>query len=237
MRAVFWRDFRAFFHNMLGPMYLALFLMISGSIFVQDNIANSSASLLGLFPKMCLPLIFIIPLGTMNSFALEKKQGSIQLLISAPLSLTKMIAGKFVACFGLFFLAVLITGIYPLLLLGASQVAFSEIFCSYLGILLLGAALISIGILISALSKSPSFAYGITTISLFTLWLLSNMMPAVSNFPLASILSVCSLFTTYSHFELGLISLSSCLTLLAATILSLVLSITCLRHQIRRSGL
>jgi ABC-2 type transport system permease protein len=129
-----------------------------------------------LFGNMGVILIFIVPFLTMRLIAEEKRQKTIELLYTTPITSSQIVMGKFYAAVAILFVTLLLTLTYPVLVnmfAGDSNgVDWRSISLSYLGLFLMGAAYIAIGIFISALTESQVVAALVTFVSLLMIWII-----------------------------------------------------------------
>jgi len=116
-------------------------------------------------PKVCcarytanlgVVLLFIMPLLTMRLFAEEKKQGTIELLLTYPVRDLAAVLAKFAACLAVYTVMLALTAVYPVLLIIFAQPEVGPILAGYLGLFLLGAAFIALGALASSLTRIRS---------------------------------------------------------------------------------
>ncbi len=173
MKALLLREIKSFFGSPIGYLVIAIFLLLNGLflwVFDGDfNILNSGfADLSPFFTISPWILIFLIPAVTMRSFSDEKKQGTIELLFTKPLSVWEIVNGKFLGAFVLIVLAMLPTLIYVVVLsyLGSPEgnIDMGSTMGSYFGLLFLIAGYTAIGIFTSTLSDNQIVAF---IISLF----------------------------------------------------------------------
>ena len=117
MKAIFFREIKSFFGSPIGYLVIAIFLIINGLflwVFDGDfNILNSGfADLSPFFIISPWILIFLIPAVTMRSFSDEKKQGTLELLLTKPISLWQIVNGKFLGAMLLIIITIIPTLIY-----------------------------------------------------------------------------------------------------------------------------
>jgi ABC-2 type transport system permease protein len=128
-----------------------------------------------LFGNMGAILMFIIPFLTMRLIAEEKKQKTIELLYTTPLTSSEIVLGKFAAAVGILFVALVLTLTYPILVQvfagDPNGVDWRSVLLGYMGLFLLGSAFIAIGIFISALTESQVVAALITFVVLLMTWI------------------------------------------------------------------
>jgi ABC-2 type transport system permease protein len=117
MKALFLKEIQSFFGSILGYLVIVVFLLLNG-LFLwvfegEFNILNSGfADLSPFFTLAPWVLLFLIPALTMKSFSDEKKQGTMELLLTKPLKTWEIVGGKFLAAFVLIVLAILPTLVY-----------------------------------------------------------------------------------------------------------------------------
>lgn len=168
MKAILFREINSFFGSTIGYLVIGLFLILNG-LFLwvfqgEYNILNTGfADLSPFFTLAPWILIFLIPAVTMRSFSDEKKQGTLELLLTKPLSLYEIIGGKFFAAVVLIVIAIIPTFIYVLVIwnlgMPAGNIDMGSTVGAYCGLLLLVAAYASIGIFCSSLSDNQIVAF------------------------------------------------------------------------------
>lgn len=117
-------------------------------------------------------LLLIAPLVTMRLIAEERRNDSLPLLMSAPLSIHQIVVGKFLGTFGFFLILLLLIMLMPLSLMTGSAIDLSHLAASFLGLVLLLASFTAIGLFLSSLTKQPAIAAITTFTTLFLLWIL-----------------------------------------------------------------
>jgi ABC-2 type transport system permease protein len=147
------KDFVAYFHSPIAYVVLCIYLFASGFTFFLNFFIENQLSLRLFFEQQPLILSIMVPAITMRIFSEERRTGSIELLFTLPISRMGLVIGKFLAAF--FFLAVnlLLTLAYPISLVSLGQLDWGMIIGGYCGLLLTGAAYISIGMIISAITS------------------------------------------------------------------------------------
>ncbi|WP_353168584.1 gliding motility-associated ABC transporter permease subunit GldF [Flavobacterium sp.] len=168
MKAVLLREIKSFFGSPIGYLVIAIFLLLNGLflwVFEGDfNILNSGYADMSPFFKLApWILIFLIPAVTMKSFSDEKKQGTLEILFTKPLSLWEIVNGKFLGAFILILIALAPTLFYVFIVSSftAAQSTFDygSAIGSYFGLLFLIGAYTSIGIFTSTLSDNQIVAF------------------------------------------------------------------------------
>jgi len=126
-----------------------------------------------LFHNISIILLLTIPLLTMRLFAEEKKRQTDELLYTSPISISQIILGKFLASLFVLFLMLLLTGILSLFTLAYGNPEFAPILNGYLGLFLMGAAFIAIGIFFSSLTENQVVSAMLTFGALLLFWILN----------------------------------------------------------------
>lgn len=168
MKAILFREIKSFFGSPIGYLVIAVFLLLNGLfLFVFDgeyNILQSGfADMTPFFTLSPWILIFLIPAVTMRSFSDERKQGTLELLFTKPISIWQIVAGKFLGAFLLIIIALLPTLIYVYIIsdlgMPTGNIDSGSIMGSYFGLLFLVAAYTAIGIFTSAMSENQIVAF------------------------------------------------------------------------------
>jgi len=168
MKALLLREIKSFFGSPIGYLVIAIFLLLNGLflwVFEGDfNILNSGFADLGPFFTLSpWILIFLIPAVTMRSFSDEKKQGTIELLFTKPLSLWEIVNGKFFGALILIILAIAPTLLYVYVISyfgnPEGNIDMGSTIGSYFGLLFLVAGYTSIGVFTSTLSDNQIVAF------------------------------------------------------------------------------
>ena len=168
MLAILKKEINTFFASPIGYLVIAVFLLLNG-LFLwmfkgEFNILdNGFADLSAFFLLSPWILIFLIPAVTMRSFSDEKKQGTLELLLTKPISTLKIVLGKYFGAFILIIIALLPTLLYVLTIskLGATEgnLDTGNVLGSYFGLLFLVAAYTAIGVFSSTLSDNQIVAF------------------------------------------------------------------------------
>lgn len=154
MKAIFKREFESYFKSPLGYVFIGLFLAFSAIIFTLSNIFPMSTMMTNYFVSVCYIFIVAVPLLTMKMFSEERKLKTDQLLLTSPVKVTEIVFGKFLSGVAVLGLAVATTLLFIVFMKIYGNPAIVEILVGYVGIILYGAMLISIGMFISTLTQS-----------------------------------------------------------------------------------
>ena len=233
MFAIYRKEMRSYFINPIGYIYLGVFLVFSALLCCYSTLISGTYDTSGYFTVLIFSFIILIPLLTMRLFAEERKLRTEQLLLTAPVTITGMVLGKYFAALTLYVSGVLVSCVnfLPLYIIGAAERAgesdalthigpvTGEIFGSVLAIILLGAALIAVGTLISALTENQLSAAVITVgviaamvlLNVFNLLTDSNGQPIISSYVIRFILDWVSVISRYSAFSQGIFDFAALL--------------------------
>jgi ABC-2 type transport system permease protein len=206
MKALLLREIKSFFGSPIGYLVIALFLILNGLflwVFEGDyNILNTGfADMTPFFTLAPWILIFLIPAITMRSFADEKKQGTLELLLTKPLSLWQIVNGKFLGAVLLIVMAIIPTFIYVEVIsnLGMPEgnIDMGSTIGAYVGLLFLISAYSSIGIFTSTLSDNQLVAFILSVFLCFFFYFgfegLASLTPSFS--------TLISAFGMQDHFK------------------------------------
>lgn len=176
MLAIYKKELRQYFNSMIGFVFLAFFLVIIGIYTWAYNLSSELGNFEVTLGGISFMYVLLVPILTMRIVAEENRQKTDQLLYTAPVSLTKIIVGKYFAVLTLFSCAFIPICIYPLIIhMYGTDVRLAPAYSSIIGFYLLGAATIAIGLFISSLTESQVIASVVSFITLLLTFLLSNI--------------------------------------------------------------
>lgn len=181
MIAVLKKELNSYFKSMTGYIFMAFFLVIIGIYFIVYNLSYGTSNFEYTLQSSSFAFIILIPILTMRILAEEKKQKTDQLLLTSPLSIEKIILGKYLAVLMVFLGTMAIASFYPLILTGFGEVDLKLAYNGILGFVLMGATYLAIGLFISALTESQMVAAIIGFIVMLITYLisgLSTLLPA-----------------------------------------------------------
>ena len=157
MGAVFKREMRAYFTMPIGYIVIAVMLLLTGMYF-SYMCKSSYSNISFVFSSISSIALLMAPIITMRLFSEDRKQKVDQALFTAPVKLISIICGKFFAAVALFMIPMGITLVYQIILSFTSDVNWLLYLSDILGIALMGSAILSIGLFISALTESQMIA-------------------------------------------------------------------------------
>lgn len=217
MTAIMRRELSAYFSSPIGYIYLTVFYVFAGFFFTNTLLMQSS-SLSGVFGYIFTTItLFLIPVLTMRLFSEEKKNKTDQALLTAPVSLGSIVVGKFLAAVLVFALGLAIVLVYALVIAAFTPPNWPQVFANIFALLLLGSAIISIGMFISSLSENQVIAAIGSFAAAFTLVLIDSL--STRNEVLQKILMSISFFVRYSAFTSGVFNFANVLFFLSVIFL------------------
>ena len=201
-----WKETRAYFTSPMAYVVALMFVALTGFFFVRSiDTALPEASLRGLFRPMSLFILpWLAPLLTMRLLAEEQKMGTIELLLTAPVRDWEVVLGKFLASLTFYLGSLSLTLWYVLLLFWLSDPDPGPILSGYLGLILYGAAGLSIGLLASSLTSNQIVAAVVSLGILFLLTFIevgADQVTGVSS----TILAQLGMTTHFDDFVRGVI--------------------------------
>ena len=227
MIAVFKREFRSYFTTPVGYAVMAILLFFSGLYFTQYNMEGHSTSLMGVYANLfSIVVLVVLPILTMRAFSEEKRQRTDQALFTAPVSLTGIVMGKFLAAMALFALALSVTFVYAIVI--ATQVTpdWAVIIANYLGMLLMAGLVVAAGLLFSSFTESQFVAAIITFAFSFMLMMIDTLAQLTAATPwLSEAISFMSVQTRYTGFTQGMIHYDNVFFFLSMQALFLFLTV------------
>lgn len=219
MGAIYRREMGAFFTSGIAYVFLAGFALFSGLFFSLGVIGSGIADMSPMFGSMFIIVLFLIPILTMRLLSEEKKNRTDQGLLTAPVSLSSIVLGKYFAALTLFIIAESIVFIYALIIAFCGQVVWSTLLGNYFAMLFLGAAFIAIGLFISSLTENQMASAVIGMFVLFVLYLLDSLAANIPVELIRNALYSVSFYSRYLEFTRGVFDLSSIVFFISIAVL------------------
>lgn len=177
-----------------------------------------------LFASVRFVLLIILPILTMRLFAEERKLRTFELLMTSPIGLNEVVAGKFTSVFLIFLGLLGLTSLVPLTLSLFSDFDWYPLFTGYLGLVLLGALFLSVGLVASALTENQIVAAFLSFGLLLFLWLLAGLGSLLGDTTMGQIVSYISFMEHYDHLVRGLVDTKDLVYFASALTLMLFLA-------------
>ncbi len=222
MMAIFKREFKSYFNNMLGFIFCAFILLFAGIYTMAINLKSSSASFEYVLGNMGFIFLIAVPILTMRVIAEEKRQKTDQLLYSLPISMTEVVFGKYLAMLAVLLIPITIMGIYPLILSIFGNVSLFASYGSLLAFFLLGASLIAMGLFISSLTDNQVVAVIGCFIVVLLNYYMGTLADLVSYSENATFIALVAIIAI-AAFLIFLITKNSLLSVIIAAIFEIVI--------------
>lgn len=178
MTAVYRHEVSSYFTNVTGYVFGAFMLLFAGIYTMAYNLRACMVNFEYVLGGMSFVFLVIVPILTMKIIAEERRQRTDQLLYSLPLSMTRVVLGKYLALLTVFAVPVLVVCVYPLVLCAFGSVYLPAAYSAIFGFFLLGAALIAIGMFVSSLTESQAVAAGLC----FVVMLLNYFITSLASY-------------------------------------------------------
>ena len=223
MWAIIKKEFRSYFLSPIGYIYIGVFLLMCSIFFYLDVFTYMSTDFPYMFGSASTILTFIVPLITMRMFSEERKNGTEQLLLTSPRSITQVVLGKFIAAALVVLVSVLLTLIYFGILCYFGEPQLGKSLVAILGFALLAIAYVSFGMFASSLTENQVISAVITIAVFILLWFLPNFSSTFFVFSLME--------AFYESFYLGTISIKNLVLLVSFSALFVVFTIMVLQRR------
>lgn len=223
MWAIAKKEFKSYFLSPIGYIYIGVFLLTASVFFYLDIFAYHSVEFANIFGSASTVLTFIVPLLTMRMFAEERKNGTEQILLTSPKSVTQIVLGKFIAVSMVTLVSTAATLMYYVIISQFGQPHIQTALVAILGFELLSIAYASFGMFASSLSENQIVA-AVISIGFFLLsWFLPNIVPATSQFSLMN--------SFYSSFMSGTISVQDTTLLVSFALMFVIFTIMTIQRR------
>lgn len=201
---IFRREFRSYFNSPVAYVVIIVFLSIIGWFFTSNMFLFNVASMRVFFELVPLVFLFFVPAITMRLIAEEKKAGTLELLTTKPVLDAEIVLGKFLAAWALLAVTLLPTLLYALTMGLLGSLDPGPVISGYIGLLLMGAVYIAIGIFASSLTENQIVAFIVSFLLILALFLMDKVLMYVPE-ALASTMEFLSIDYHFSNIARGVI--------------------------------
>lgn len=205
MTAVFLRELSSYFISPVGYVYLAAFYLLAGYQFTV-TLLGGSADLTSEFTFLYTVVLLLTPILTMRLMSEERKQKTDQILFSAPVTLTGIVAGKYFAAVAVYLMGVAVTLLHAAVLTPFADVSWAIVIGNVVGLALLGMAAIALCMFISAQTENQIIAAIGGFASILVVLSLNSIASVVSFAPLKQLLTSISFYSRYYDLTIGMIN-------------------------------
>lgn len=199
MIAICRRELRSYFNSMIGYVYIAAVVFFIGLYFMANNMFYGYPKFSYALMNVMSVFMFTVPILTMKSMAEERKNRTDQLLLTAPVSLTGVVMGKYLALVAVMGIPVALSCLCPLIIAASGTSSLPSDYASILAFFLVGCVYVAIGMFISALTESQVIA----AVGTFAVLLILNLWDDLMSFlpsALAELLGAFSFRGTFDNF-------------------------------------
>ena len=223
MFAIYKKELKSYFLSPIGYIAIGLFMLVYSLFFSLTTIMSRAYDMGALyFYTAMYGLLIIVPIITMRMFAEERKNGTEQLLLTSPKSITQIVLGKFFAAVTLIAITLVISLVYYAILSFFKAPSIVLVLVMMLGFLLVSMAAIAIGMFISSLTENQIIAAVVTIVFFVISWFLPNISDAFS---------IINLMSNYQKFPSGLISLTEVTNLLGLAVVFILFTIIIMQRK------
>ena len=233
MKAIWKRELQGYFYTPVGYVFMGVFLAIASLLFAMEILRQRSGDLPAFIGEMGYIWMLVSPILTMRLLSEERQKRTDRLLLSSPVSLTGIVAGKALAAGTVLLATTALTGLFVLVVALYGRVYPAELAVNYLGFILQGCALMAMDLFLSACAPSPSIAAALAFGANFLIWILDLVENAVRVEWIAAVLRFLSLYSRNEPFLMGQLSPAGILFDLSFAAAFLALTVHLLE---RRSG-
>jgi ABC-2 type transport system permease protein len=247
--AIFKKEMRLYFTSPVAWVVFTIFLLIAGyffySIFAFFTLASMQSMMnpqMGrdlnvtdsvmrpLFSNVSVILLLLLPLVTMRLFAEERRAGTIELLLTYPVRDGAVLAGKYLAALALYAIMIALTLLYPVIVVYFARLEWGPILTGYLGLLLMGATFIAVGVFASSLTENQIVAAITTFGALLIFWILGWSADYAGG-TAGKVLQFLSILEHNDSFSKGVLDTKDVLYYLNFTLLALFLTLRSLEAR------
>lgn len=221
MLAIFKREFKSYFQNVIGWLFVAALLAVYGLYFYVYNLKNGYPYISYDLKGIGFIMMIAVPILTMRSLSDEKKTKTDQLMLTSPVSVGRIVAGKYLAMAAVYTIDIALFALSPLVLSIYGKVALSEAYVALFGYWLYGLSCIAVGLFISSISESVIISAILTFAALFLSYMMQSITGLISSSGnlLTKVLNCFDLYTPFENFVSGCFSVTSAAYYVTVTLL------------------
>lgn len=227
MLAIFKRELRACFTGITGWLFMAVILALYGLYFFVYNMLSGYPYVAYTLSSMAFIMMIAVPILTMRIISEDRRTKADQLILTAPVSVWKIVFGKFLALGALFTIDMLIISVTPLVMSLYGTVPMGESYTAIFGFWLYGLASIAIGVFVSGITESQIIAAVLCFVILFIGYMMNSICGLISESGniVTKILSCYDLYSALGPFMAGTLDLTCVVYLLTVIVVALLLAV------------
>lgn len=223
MWAIFKKELKTYFLSPIGYIAIGIFMVMYSIFFYLTTISYGSIFMGDLYYATArYGLLLMVPLLTMRMFSEERKNGTEQLLLTSPRSVTSIVLGKFLAATAIIFISLIFSIVYAVIISFFGSVNIPTLIVTMFGFLLVAIASISIGMLASSITENQIISAIITIIVLVAPWFLVDI---------STIFSSINLMDKFMSFPRGLISIADTVSLISISVMCILITIILIKRR------
>jgi ABC-2 type transport system permease protein len=201
---IFRRELFAYFYSPMAYIVISVFLIFTGWFFTSQLFLANDSSLRTVFSTIPFIFIFFAPAITMRLLTDERRSGTIELLVTMPLSDIEIVLGKYFASLGLLVVALVFTLPYAITIVVLGKPDAGMLVTGYVGLVLMGASYLAVGVFASTVSKNQVVSFIIAFMIIFALFLLDKFLAVMPSY-LVPLLQYLSIDYHYNNIGRGVI--------------------------------
>jgi len=209
MGAIIRRELSAYFTSPVGFVYIGAVYFLSGIFLLTGSLMAGSADIRPVFSSLFSVVMFLTPVLTMRLMSEDRRRKTDQLLLTSPVALGAIVAGKFLSAAVVYIAAISVTLLYAAVLSFFASITWAVIFGNYIALLLAGLAFISIGQFISSLTESQAAAATGTFAAVLGILFLDVLPSIITNPVLSSFIQELSFTRRFTPITSGILSVSN----------------------------
>lgn len=223
MWAIFKKELKTYFLSPIGYIAIGIFMVMYSIFFYITTISYGSIFMGDLYYATArYGLLLMVPLLTMRMFSEERKNGTEQLLLTSPRSVTSIVLGKFFAAVSIILISLVFSIIYAVIISFFGNINIPTLVVTMIGFLLVAMAAISIGMLASSITENQIISAILTIIVLVAPWFLVDI---------SSIFSSIDLMNKFMSFPSGIISIADTVSLVSITVMCILITIILIKRR------
>ncbi len=211
MLAILKREIKSYFQNVIGWLFVGAILAVYGVYFFAYNLQNGYPYISYPVSSITFVLLIAVPILSMRCLAEERKSKVDQLLLTAPVTVGKIVLAKYLAMVAVFSVAVGIIALTPLLLSMFGTVPMGESYVAVLGFWLMGCLFLAVGLFLSSITESQVIAAVLSFVVLFLCYMMDGILSLITENEtiVTKILSILDIYTPFIQFMNGNLDLSA----------------------------
>lgn len=230
MLAIFKREFKSYFISPVGYIFLAAFAFFE-AMFFSLLYTSGSTQIQYIITSISSVIVFALPILTMKMLSEDRRQKVDQVLLTAPISVTAIVMGKLLATLSVFMLAFAPTLIFQIIVSTLAATNWLNYLYSLFGVMLLGAAMISIGMFISSLTESSVVAAILTIVVNFIVMMATSFASTLSSELLTKVAESISFIDRFANFSSSVLSVADIVYFLSITAVFVFLSVRSIERR------